>query len=177
MTAFFLKGRTSRVLAVAVLYLMPLAVVPSGCKLFRRAPLQSLVNTRDPRTAGQLLSGFYGVEAAAWRWTWKQFAVKLKTPAGAEQKGGTLRLVFTLPPAVIESSGPVTVSGTLGGSTLAPETYSAPGAYTYQRDVPANLLASKEVTAQFQVDKTIRPGGMDRRELGLVATTISLESK
>jgi hypothetical protein len=177
MTSLSLTGRTARALAVAVLCLVPLAVAPAGCKLFRRAPLQSTVNTRDPRAAGQLLSGFYGVEAAAWRWTWKQFSVKLKTPPGAAQKGGTLRLVFTLPPDVIEKSGTVTLSAMLGSSTLAPETYSAPGPYTYQRDVPASLLAGKDVTVEFQLDKAIRPGGLDRRELGLVATTIALDSK
>jgi hypothetical protein len=177
MTRLFVESRAARSLAVAVLCLAPLAVMPAGCKLFRRTPLQSIVNTRDPRTAGQLLEGFYGVEAAAWRWSAKQFSVKLKTPAGAAQKGATLKLVLTVPPAVIENSPTVTLSASLGGSALPPETYSTPGEYTYRRDVPANLLAGSDATVNFELDKSFKPSGPDKRELGLVITTISLETK
>ena len=177
MTRLFLTRRTARSLAVAVLCLAPLAVMPAGCKLFRRAPLQSIVNTRDPRTAGQLLDGFYGVEAAAWRWSAKQFSVRLKTPAGAAQKGATLKLVLTVPPVVIEKSTTVTLSASVGSATLPPETYSAPGEYTYRRDVPANLLTGSDVIVNFALDKSMKPDGPDRRELGVVITTIGLETK
>ncbi len=171
------RGRASRRLALAVLCLAPLAVLPAGCKLFRRTPMQSTVNTRDPRAVGQLLEGFYGVEAAAWRWTAKQFSVKLKTPPNASQRGGTLRLIFVVTPELVEKSGPITLSAKVGATRLAPETYSAPGNYTYQRDVPASELGSSDVTAAFALDKSMVPGGPDKRELGVVATTIALESK
>src|SRR5271157_2393710 len=98
MTRTSLTNRTVRSLAVALLCLAPLAVVPAGCK---KTPLQSTLNMSDPRIAGQLVDGFYGVEAGAWRWTARQFSVKLRNPEGAAQKGGTLRLVLTVPPAVI----------------------------------------------------------------------------
>ncbi len=177
MTEMFWKGRTSRKLAIAVLCLAPLAVMPAGCKLFRHTPLQSTVNTRDPRAAGQLLSGFYGVESAAWRWTSKQFSVKLKTPAGAAEKGGTLSFSFNIPPEVIEKSGTITLSGKAGGVVLAPETYSAPGSYVYKRDVPGSELGKSDLTVDFALDKSMFPEGVDRRELGVVAVTIALQSK
>ena len=177
MTRIFLTRPASRRLAMALLCLTPMAVVPSGCKLFRRAPMQSTVNTRDPRAAGQLVDGFYGIEAAAWRWTAKHFTVKLKTPAGAAQKGGTLRFLFSVTDVMIEKSGPITLSAKIGSTSLAPETYSAPGAYTYQRDVPASELGKSDVTVAFAVDKSMVPGGPDLRELGVVASTIALESK
>jgi hypothetical protein len=177
MTDTSLMGRTSRRLAIAVLCLAPLAVLPAGCKLFRRAPMQSTVNTRDPHAAGQLLDGFYGVEAAAWRWTAKQFTVKLKVPAGAAQKGGTLRFLFNITPVVTERSGAITLSAKAAGLELPSETYSAPGAYTYQRDIPASELGKPDVTVVFSLDKSMVPGGPDLRELGVVATTISLDSK
>ena len=50
----------------------------------------------------QLVSGFYGIETGAWRWTGKQFAVALGTPAGAAQKGAVLELKLTVPPVTIE---------------------------------------------------------------------------
>jgi hypothetical protein len=177
MTRTFLSIRTARSLAVALVCLAPLAVAPAGCKLFRKAPLQSTVNAGDPRITAQLLDGFYGVEAGAWRWTAKEFSVKLRVPEGAAQRGATLRLVLTVPPPVIEKSGSVTLSASLEGSTLASETYSAAGQYTYRRDVPASLLGGSDATVSFQLDKAMVPDGPDRRELGIVATTIALESK
>ena len=175
MTAIVRKGRFSRRLSIAILVFAPLAVLPTGCKLFHRERMQSVVNTRDPHIVGQLLDGFYGVEAGAWRWTAKQFSVKLKTPAGAAQKGATLRVVLTVPPQVIDKSGPITLSGRVGGVSLAPETYSAPGAYVYQRQVPAAELSKADVTIAFSLDKSMVPGGPDLRDLGIVVTTLSLE--
>jgi hypothetical protein len=151
-----------------------LAVVPAGC---RKTPLQSTVNMGDPRVAGQLVDGFYGVEAGAWRWTAKQFSVKLKSPEGAVQKGAILRFVLTVPPPVIEKSGSVTLTASVEGQTLAPETYSAAGQYTYQRDVPASLVGGADTMVSFQLDKSMSPGGMDKRDLGIVATTVALKSK
>ena len=173
MTAIFPES-LSRRLSIAVLLLAPLAVMP-GCKLFHRERMQSTVNTRDPHITGQLLDGFYGVEAGAWRWTGKQFSVKLKTPANAAQNGATLRVVLTVPPQVIERSGAITLSGRVGGTSLAPETYSTPGPYTYQRPIPAAELSKSDVTVAFSLDKSFVPGGPDLRELGIVVTTIALQ--
>jgi hypothetical protein len=154
-----------------------LAVAPAGCKLFRKTPLQSTVNTSDPHIVGQLLDGFYSVEDGAWRWTAKQFSVKLRTPEGSAQKGATLRLLLTVPPAVIEKSGAISLSASVEGSTLASETYSAAGQYTYRRDVPASLLGATNTIVTFQLDKSMTPDGPDRRDLGVVVSTIALESK
>jgi hypothetical protein len=177
MTRLSFTNPAVRSLAVALVCLAPLAVAPAGCKLFRKTPLQSTVNMSDPRTAGQLLDGFYGVEAGAWRWTARQFSIKLKTPAGAARKGATLRVLLTVPPAVIERSAAITLSASLEGLTLAPETYSAAGQYTYRRDVPASQLGGAEATVSFQLDKSMTPGGQDQRDLGVVVSTIALESK
>jgi hypothetical protein len=177
MTRLSLTSRTTRSLAVALLCLAPLAVVPAGCKLFRKTPLQSTVNTFDPHTAGQLVEGFYAVEAGAWRWTARQFSVRLKIPAGAAQKGATLRLSFTVPPAVIEKSGTITLTGSVEGSSLAPQTYSAPGDYTYRRNVPADLCSGSDTTVSFELDKAMTPDGPDKRSLGVVVSTIGLEPK
>ena len=174
MTRKSLTHRTVRSLAVALLCLAPLAVAPSGCK---KTPLQSTVNMGDPRIAGQLVDGFYGVEAGAWRWTGKQFSVKLRVPDSAAQKGATLRFLLTVPPAVIEKNTSVTVSASLEGQMLAPETYSAEGQYTYKRDVPAGVLGGSDTVVSFQLDKSMIPGGLDKRELGIVATSIALVGK
>ncbi len=139
--------------------------------------LASTVHTNDARSAGQLLSGFYGIENGAWRWTGKQFTVSLGTPAEAAQKGAVLELKLTVPPVTIEKLQSVTLSGAVNGSALAPETYTKPGQYTYRRDVPASALAADPVKAAFQLDKAMPPDGADLRELGIIVSAAGLESK
>jgi len=177
MTRLSFTSRTARSLAAALLCLVPLAVVPAGCKLFRKTPLQSVVQMRDPQSAGQLLEGFYAVESGAWRWTARQFSVKLKTPAEAAQKGAILRLLLTVPPAAIEKSGAITLSASVEGTPLTPQTYSTPGEYTYRRNVSAELLTGSETMVNFELDKSMTPDGPDKRDLGVVVTTVGLEPR
>jgi len=139
--------------------------------------LASSVHTRDPKSAGQLVSGFHQIEANAWRWTAKSFAVALYPPAGSGQKGATLQLKFTIPPVVTEKLGKVTLSASVAGSQLAPESYSRPGQYTYERDIPPGVLSGNSVRVDFQLDKALPPGETDLRELGVVVVSAGLESK
>jgi hypothetical protein len=88
-----------------------------------------------------------------------------------------LELRLTVPRTNIDKLGSMTLSATLGGTALAPETYSKAGDYTYRREVPANLLAGDAVRIDFQLDKAMPPGDVDRRELGIVATSVRLVSK
>ncbi len=82
-----------------------LALAPTGCKRPEKVQVQETVDEGprmvsaltmgDPKVETQLISGFYGIEGNAWRWTGKQFIAVLKTPFGASQRGGTLE--FTSP--------------------------------------------------------------------------------
>ncbi|HEY6346628.1 MAG TPA: hypothetical protein VIY49_34490 [Bryobacteraceae bacterium] len=143
----------------------------------RNAPLASVVNVNDPATPAQLVRGFYAVEGGAWRWTAKDFEVALKPPPDAAEKG--VRLVFRLnaPEAVISKFGAITLSASLNGLQLAPETYSKPGDYVYSRDIPATALKGDAVVAEFHSDKSMPPSVGDRRELALIAVSFGLESK
>jgi hypothetical protein len=71
----------------------------------------------------------------------------------------------------------VTISATVDGNVLAPETVTSPGEHVYKRDVPAELLGGDSVKATFAVDKTLEPGVDDRRVLGVIATSASLIRK
>jgi hypothetical protein len=137
----------------------------------------STVHTGDPKSAPQLLSGFYDIENGAWRWTGKQFTVELGVPFGAGQKGATLELDFSIPDVAIAKSKTLTLAASVDGNSLPPETYSKAGEYTYQRDVPAALLQSGSVKVTFTLDKTIQAGGGDLRDLGVVAASIGLKGK
>src|SRR3569832_1976660 len=160
-------------LALAALLWAPLA-----CKHKRPEAAATAVDTKriastvqmgDPRAAGQLVSGFYDIEEGAWRWTGKQFVVELGTPLGTSGRGGTLQLQFTIPPVVIEKNTAVTLSASVDGNVLPPETFTTPGEHTYKHDVPAGLLGGDSVKASFDLDKAMSPGGADQRVLGIVA--------
>jgi hypothetical protein len=165
------------------LALAALLWAPVGCKHKRpnaaqdAARIATMVHMNDPRAVGQLLSGFYDIEDGSWRWTGKQFLVELATPLGAGGRGATLELQLTVPPIVIERNQGVTVSASVDGNVLPPETYTKAGEYLYKRDVPASLLAKDTVKVAFEVDKTLPPGGVDARELGVIATTVGLVRK
>jgi hypothetical protein len=168
-------------LALAVLLWAPLA-----CKHKKPAAEQIIpdatripptVHMGDPRAAGQVISGFYDIEDGAWRWTGKKFEVELGTPLGAAGRGATLELHFSIPPVVIEKNPSVTLSATVEGNVLPPETYTKPGEQIYKRDVPGSLLNGDSVRVIFEVDKTMTPGGADTRSLGVIATTAALVRK
>jgi hypothetical protein len=166
-------------LALALLVWTPVACkkkAPAGAKSDSRR-IATTVQMGDPRAAGQLLSGFYDIEDSAWRWTGKQFVVELGTPLGAAGRGATLELHFTVPPVVIEKNGSVTLSATVDGNVLAPETITTAGEHTYKRDVPASLLGGDSVKASFDLDKAMSPGGADQRVLGVVANSAALVRK
>jgi len=160
-----------------------LAISLSACKskeeatsTMEPAPVRSSIEMRDPRTAGQLVSGFHSIENNSWRWTERQFTVTLASPRPA-QNGAVLALKFTIPAAVIQALQTVTLSALIENSPLAPESYSEPGSHVYQRDIEPGLLAGDSIRVSFRLDKALPPSGSDLRELGVIAQSIGLTAK
>jgi hypothetical protein len=139
--------------------------------------IASMVHTGDPKSEGQLVNGFYGIEQNSWRWTGRKFAVVLRPPPGASQKGATLNVQLAIPDPVINQLKAVSLSGNIGSAPLSPESYTQTGQYTFTRDVPANVLAGESVKVDFQLDKSIPPGDVDKRELGIIVNSVSLDAK
>jgi hypothetical protein len=139
--------------------------------------LVSVVHMNDRGMTNQLVRGFYEIESDAWRWTMQNFAVNLRPPAHAARTGAVLELQFHIPDSSFKKLGPITLSATVAGSGLAPETYSKPGEYTYQRDVPTDALSGDAVLVEFRLDKAIPPGDVDKRELGVVTSSVGLVAK
>ncbi len=161
---------------------LALALGTSGCRKQDSGAeepyrMQPAVRMSDPRAQMQLLSGFYGMEQGAWRWTKQRFSAVLRPPAGAAQKGATLTLRLTVPDVVISKLQSITLTGAVDGQALAPETYDRPGTYVYTRDVPAGLLTGESAKVDFQLDKVVPPNPPDLRELGVVVLSIALNSK
>ena len=117
------------------------------------------------------------MKLGSWRWTAGSFEVSLRPPIAAAQKGAILSFAFSIPEVVMQKVGPVTLTASIGSTKLAPAKYTAPGAYTYNAEVPAALLGTPTVNIGFVLDKFLAPGAVDQRELGLVATSVGLESK
>jgi len=144
-----------------------------------RPALATVVHVADPRAASQLLSGFYGVEQGSWRWTGKKFSVILATPDNVASKNVSLVFKLAVPEPVIQKLRSITLSATVNGVALPPETYRQPGEYVYTREIDAKILGGASAQVDFSLDKALPPGGGggDTRELGLVATSIGFDWK
>jgi hypothetical protein len=173
---------------IAALFIaLPLALSNAACKGTqnpvtgqsedRNQPLLSSVRMNDTSAESQLLNGFYPVENNAWRWTAGKFSVKLRTPPGATQSGAGLALAFTLPDSVIQKLKDIAITASINGTALKSEDYKTPGAYVFAADVPGSLLAADSVQVDFALDKTMPPGDVDRRQLGVIAGSVSLSPK
>ena len=138
--------------------------------------LLSTVAMGDTKADSQLLSGFYTVENS-WRWTAGKFSALLKTPLGAAQKGATLTFDFSVPDAVLQKLKTVTLTASINGMQLKSETYKASGKYTYTADVPASMLMADTVKIDFALDKSLPPSPSDKRELGVIATSVGVATK
>lgn len=141
------------------------------------AGLVSMIHTADPRAAVQLLRGFHEVEENAWRWASGDFAVTLRVPKGAAQKGASLILKFAVAETSIQKFGSINISAKVDAADLAPEKFSAAGPATYTREIPASALTGESVTAAFKVDKFIPASDSDQRDLGVIVQLIGLEVK
>jgi hypothetical protein len=125
------------------------------------------ISTANPRY-GDRLEGFHEIEEGRWRWSKRNFAITFDAPAEAAAR---LNLEIYVPDSVVKL-GPVKLTAQMGGHTLPPETYRAPGSFVYARDIPEGWLKPGPVRVEFALDKALT---VDDRELGLVVVSAALE--
>jgi hypothetical protein len=173
-----------RRLVAAAMLLAVVIFAPVGCKRKKKSSrlsddegLTSVVNVNDPAHSAQLVRGFYNLESDSWRWSAGKFVVVLRPPVGAAQKGARLELKFMLHENIFSKTGPITVSASVNGTALPPETFSQPGDYTYAETVPPTALASDAVTVEFATNKVWGPTDQDKRELALIVRSMGLVDK
>jgi hypothetical protein len=132
---------------------------------------QSAIDVVDPGSAPQLVNGFHPVEPWGGRWTKQSFTVQLKVPAGARERGATLRVKADTPGPLIAQHA-VRFECAVAGRPLPPEPWSTAGAHVYERPVAG--LDAEVVPVACKVDqKFVAPG--DARDLGVVLRAIALE--
>lgn len=166
---------------------LALAFAPLACKRPKTVPVQqtleeaprmaSTIKMSDAKLEPQLVSGFYGIEGNAWRWTARQFSVVLRPPLGAAQRGATLQLSLSIPKVAIDKLKTISLAAAVDGSPLPPETYTTEGQFVYKRDIAPNLLTGASVKIDFTLDRAMPPEGADRRELGVIVSAVSLDAK
>jgi hypothetical protein len=170
-----------------MLLVLAVGLMPSACKQKEKARIEvtdeapvalaSQVNVADPKAAPQLVKGFHETEGNAWRWTKGKFSVTLHPPLNAPQKGATLVVKLSIPDLVMQRLQSITLSANVNGVPIPGETFSKSGDQVYSKDVPASALSGDAVTIEFSLDKFLPPGAVDRRELGIVVSSIGFEAK
>jgi len=138
---------------------------------------QSTIRMADASSSIQLVRGFNALEQNTWRWTMGKFTVVLRAPVGADRSGASLMLNFVLPDGSLQKLKSVTVSAQVDGARIAPEIFSTPGPHVYRGEVPASAFKKNLVTVDFSLDKFLPASEGDHRELGLVVTSVGLQSK
>jgi hypothetical protein len=136
----------------------------------------SLIRMGDPKGSPQLLSGFYGVENNAWRWTARTFSVLLRTPPSSASQGAVVTFAFTLPDVTIQKLKNIEITASVNGTKLKSAGYDKAGANIFSADIPPSLLSGDSVKVDFSLDKAVAPD-VDRRELGVVANSIGISGK
>jgi len=161
------RDRFALVLGVACLF-------AGGCHQLKE-PVSKL-NVANPATANQLLSGFSWIESDQWRWTARTFSAALRPPETSETSGATLSLHLYVPDSQIQCLGPMTLTASVEGEELPPETFTQGGTYLYTREVPKRLLATSMLPVKFSFDKALPPETADGRELAAIVTEIELQA-
>ena len=115
----------------------------------------------DPDGNLRLIDGWHDLEYRTWRWTARRFSVVADAPEGA----ATLEFRFSIPEAIFERLGALTLSPRVNGAALAPRTFAAAGFHRYVSALPPG--ASGELRIDFELDKSLNDPALDARELGV----------
>jgi hypothetical protein len=126
-----------------------------------REPTDSWLLMNSPAAAYQIVSGVYGLENNAWRWTGAASTFRLRTWPHSRRFGALL----SVPPQVV----PCTVTLSVNGAMIASATYTVAGRFPLSGTVPDSL--PEAVTATLATSRTFRAPN-DARDLGLVLTAI-----
>ena len=174
-------------------FLSILLGVTAGCAVRQNASITETISNEDvvqtqpvvhsysfamgrADAAKQLVSGFYPVENQQWRWTAGNFSILLATPAAAATRGANLLFVFALPDAILQRTGPITLTASLNETEVGKATYDMQGSQRFFAKIPSALLQQSPVAIDFHLDRYVAKGVLEAREFGVIAESISLEA-
>ena len=128
-----------------------------------------LLESRYDRLANlELLAGWHDSEETGWRWTAREFALRVPAAVG--------RRLLTVNLYVCEESvrrlGALTLHATANGAALPSAVYDTPGMQAYAQLLEAR---SGQLELRFTLDKALPPDELDSRERGLIVASIQIE--
>jgi hypothetical protein len=154
-------------------YAMLVEVRGDGCS--GESPA-SRVTTGDPQCDGQL-TGFHQIEQEGWRWSSKEFTAKLGMPARRTAAGLKLVTVVYVPDSVIRRLGPITLTASLGGEVIGRQVFRRAGSHRLTARLDASKLDPRLNTFRFALDKSVEPSPEDKRQLGVIVSSIAIEAQ
>ena len=129
-----------------------------------------LLRSRYNRLANlELLDGWYDSEDTGWRWTAKEFAVRVR-PNGIPR---VLEMKLWVAEKSINQLGALTLSATANGRALTPAVFGAAGLELFTRELEG--LTEGEIEVRFSLDKALPGDASDSRELGVIVAHIRVE--
>ena len=87
-----------------------------------------------------------------------------------------MTFAFSLPDIAIQRLKSVAITASVNGTKLKSAEFDKAGPNIFTADVPPALLTGESVRVDFALDKTL-PQEVDKRVLGVVATSIGISSK
>lgn len=127
-----------------------------------------LLESRYDRLANlELLSGWHESEETGWRWTGREFAVRVR--AGVGRRMLTMKLYVA--GESVRCLGAITLHATANGVALLPAVYDTAGMESYRRELD---MESGEVELRFTLDKALAPDEADDRERGIIVVSIEV---
>jgi hypothetical protein len=119
------------------------------------------------------VSGVYGLEAGAWRWTGRQAVLRLQLKEAAGLK---YAMKFAVPREVLAHRSPLRLRVLLNGKLWEQLEYEKDGIYDFEKPVPPDLLkpqAENLVALEVEAPLPARAGG---HELGLILVQAGFQS-
>ena len=127
-----------------------------------------LLESRYDRLANlELLAGWHASEETGWRWTGREFGVRVR--AGVGRHALTMKLYVA--GESVRRLGAITLHATANGVALPPAVYLTAGMESYVRELEAE---SGEVELRFSLDKALPPEESDDRERGIIVVSIQV---
>lgn len=124
------------------------------------------------RTRAELLHGWHAPENEGWRWTAREFAIRLTAgEPGTEPHKVTLTLY--VPEGLATENAPLVLEGCTAGQSLGHESFDKPGEYSYSRLLPPRIGGDGWVV-EFRLNRALSPDEGDARERGIIVAGCDL---
>jgi hypothetical protein len=123
------------------------------------------------------LTGFHQIEQEGWRWSAKEFTARLGMPARRTAGGLKLVTVVYVPDSVIRRLGPITLTASLGGKVIGRQVFRRAGSHRLTARLDASKLDPRLNTFRFALDKSVEPSPEDKRQLGVIVSSIAIEAQ